>query len=533
MSTQPNSAAVDTDVLIVGAGPTGLMLANQLARRGVRVLIVEKNSGPSLQTRALGVQARTLEIYSHLGIAENAVALGKPAHGAQMWSQGRRTAHVPLIDAGSDLSPYPYLLVLGQDDNERLLGDRLRAQGVSVEWNTRLESLDAHPDHVVATLALADGGMRTVKARWVAGCDGSRSRVRELNGIDFVGAAYEHVFYVADVQATGEMVADEVNVFLWRDGFHLFFPLRGENHWRVVGILPPELRHRDDIGFDDVLASLYRETELNVAFDECRWFSTYRIHHRRAERFRAGRCFLLGDAAHVHSPVGAQGMNTGLQDAYNLGWKLALVARGQADESLLQSYEEERIPVAKRLLDTTDRGFRLVVSDNPLAGILRTQVIARIAARAMRHKGLQAAAFRTISQIGVNYRGCGATAAPSAMPKGSPRAGDRFPWLRLLMRRDGVVEDLFQHLPDTQFHLLVFGQPAPHSPVPGLEGVVHIHAIPDCPENHVVLERAGVPRRSYFLLRPDGYVGVCGERLDARVLEAYVAEQLRMGRRSL
>ena len=154
------------------------------------------------------------------------------------------------------------------------------------------------------------------------------------------------------------MRPDELNVYLWRDGFHLFFPMRGKDRWRVIGILPEELRARDDVTFDEVVPSIAREAGADLAFRQCDWFSTYRIHHRAAERFRDRRCFLLGDAAHIHSPAGAQGMNTGLQDAYNLAWKLALVVQGRADAALLDTYEQERIPVAQRLLETTDRAFQ-------------------------------------------------------------------------------------------------------------------------------------------------------------------------------
>ena len=331
---------MDADVLVVGAGPTGLMLANQLARRGVRALIIDRHAGPSLQTRALGVQARTLEIYAQLGIIESALNLGKRATGANLWVQGRRSARIPLGDIGRDLSPYPFLLILGQDDNERLLGEALRARGTAVQWNTELVGLAQDAGQVRASLKYPDGRIGEVTAAWVAGCDGAHSAVRELNGIAFEGAPYEHVFFVADIQATGPMVPDELNVYLWREGFHLLFPMRGTDHWRLVGILPNDLRERHDLKFEDVIPSVRQEMGAAISFKDCSWFSTYRIHHRCAARFRDRRCFLLGDAAHIHSPVGAQGMNTGLQDAYNLAWKLALVVsgpRGRGSARLLRA----------------------------------------------------------------------------------------------------------------------------------------------------------------------------------------------------
>ncbi len=374
---------MDTDVLVVGGGPTGLMLANQLGRRGVRAVIIDRHSGPAQQTRAIAVQARTLEIYSKLGLAERALELGLRGNGANMWVEGKRTARIPLGDIGKSLSPFPFVLMLGQDDNERIMGERLHQWGMAVQWNTELVAFEQAPDRVTATLKARDGSTRKVVAAYIAGCDGGHSTVRELSGITFPGAPYEHVFFVADTVATGPMIPGELNIYLWRDGFHLFFPMRGTDRWRVIGILPRPLRGRDDLGFEETVPSIRREAGAGLSFKACSWFSTYRIHHRCAERFRKGRCFLLGDAAHVHSPAGGQGMNTGLQDAYNLAWKLALVVKGRADAALLDTYEAERIPVAHRLLRTTDRLFVLAVSDSRVAALFRTRIVARVAAFAM------------------------------------------------------------------------------------------------------------------------------------------------------
>ena len=518
---------MDADVLIVGAGPTGLMLANQLARRGVRVAVVDRHAGPARQTRALGVQARTLEIYAQLGIVERALELGRIATGANLWAQGRKTARVPLGEAGRGLTPYPYILILGQDDNERIMGDKLRELGVAVQWSTELVALEQQADKVTATLRQPDGSSRQVEAAWVGGCDGAHSSVRELSAIAFPGAPYEHVFFVADTEATGSMVADEVNVYLWRTGFHLLFPMRGKDHWRIVGILPPGMRRSHDARIDDVLPSLRAEAGAGLDIKACSWFSTYRIHHRAAQRFRDRRCFLLGDAAHIHSPVGAQGMNTGLQDVYNLAWKLALVVEGRAQAALLDTYEEERLPVAQRLLATTDRAFRLVVSDSWLAGLLRTKVLARIAAFAMARERIQRFAFRTVSQIGIHYRASSLSASAPGLPDGAPRAGDRFPWLQLKLAPDGPVVDLFRKLDDKEFNLLLIGQPSPPD-LPGLRGLCRVHAILADPINAAGLARARIPNPSFYLLRPDGHVGLCGARLEPLALQRYLSERLHL-----
>ena len=519
---------METDVLVVGAGPTGLMLANQLVRRGVRVRIIDRHAGPARESRALGVQARTLEIYSHLGIADQAVALGKRADGAVVWAQGRRAARLPLGNIGRDISPYPYLLVLGQDDNERLLGDALRARGLAVQWNTELVGLEQDTDHVTATLKDSNGATSEVRVPWLAGCDGARSSVRELSGIAFEGAPYQHVFFVADVQMTGSMAPDVLNVYLWRSGFHLLFPMRGTDHWRIVGILPPHLRGRDDLTFEDTIPALRQEAGAGLSFQGCNWYSTYRIHHRRAARFHDRRCFLLGDAAHIHSPVGGQGMNTGLQDAYNLAWKLALVVSGRAGTGLLQSYQDERLPVANHLLKRTDRLFSLIVSDSWLAGLVRTRVMPRIMGLALRTAAMQRVVFRTISQTGIRYRSSPLSEALAGLPEDGPRAGDRFPWLRLKFRSNGPTEDLFAQLDDTRFNLILFGQPSPSDGIPDLGDLLRIHEVPSDPANDRELARVEIPRPSFYLLRPDGHVGLAGTHLDAAAVTRYASERLQV-----
>jgi 2-polyprenyl-6-methoxyphenol hydroxylase-like FAD-dependent oxidoreductase len=519
---------MDTDVLIVGAGPTGLMLANELARRGVRALIIDRHSGPAQQSRAMAVHARTLEIYQKLGIAERAIELGLAGPAANMWADGRWTARVPIGEIGRGVSPFPYVLMLGQDDNERILGRRLEEQGSAVVWNTELVALEQHDDRVEATLRLPDGSSRRVTAAYVAGCDGVRSAVRTLSEIDFPGAPYEHVFFVADTIATGGMKPSEINVYLWRDGFHLFFPMRAQDGWRVIGILPEALRGKPNLTFDDVIPALRREAGAELKFHACHWFSTYRIHHRCAESFRVGRCLLLGDAAHVHSPMGGQGMNTGLQDAYNLAWKLALVVGSRADAALLDTYASERRAVAEKLLHSTDRAFQVVTSDTWFGALLRTKILARVAAFAMTKEPARKLAFRTLSQTGICYPRSALSQTLSGLPAKALAAGERFPWLSLQFTHDGSAEDLYTKLEDTTFNLLVFGQRGPTRAPACLNDIVRTHVIPATDWNRTVLVRAGIPGTSFYLLRPDGHVGLAGARLDEETLRGYFAERCRL-----
>jgi len=523
------NAKPDVDVLVVGAGPTGLMLANQLARRGVKPRIIDRHSGPAQQSRAMAVQARTMEIYSKMGIIDKALSLGERATGANMWANGRWTARIPVGDIGQSMSPFPFVLMLGQDDNELIMGDKLHEFDVAVEWNTELIAIEQHPDHVDITLRLPDGTTQRIKAAWVAGCDGSRSPVRELSGIKFPGAPYEHTFFVADTEATGSMKPGELNVYLWRDGFHLFFPMRGKDGWRVIGILPEHLRQREDLTFEEVVPAIQQEAGANLSFKTCHWFSTYRIYHRAAAHFRDRRCFLLGDAAHIHSPAGAQGMNTGLQDAYNLAWKLALVVQGRADAALLDTYEQERIPVAKRLLETTDRAFQIIVSDGWFGSLFRTRILANVAARAMKFERVRQLAFRTIAQIGISYPASSMSHALPGLPKDAPTAGDRFPWVRLKFAANDTAEDLFERLDDRKFNLLMIGQsPIATQALDDFGDLLRIHTIAADPANSAELARAKVPQHSLYLLRPDGHVGLCGTSFDAAAIKRYLAEQVQL-----
>lgn len=511
---------MNDNVLIVGAGPTGLMLANQLARRGIRFEIIDRHSGPAQQTRAMAVHARTLEIYSRMGLSDRALELGQRGDGANVWANGKWRARIPLRDMGASLSPFPFVLMLGQDDNERIMGEKLREQGFAVQWNTELVGFKQEADGVSATIKQPDGSTRTVSAAYIAGCDGGRSTVREISGIQFPGAPYEHTFFVADTEATGAMVQNELNVYLWKDGFHLFFPMRGRDRWRVIGILPKSLRERKDVTFQELLPSISQEAGANLVFKSCSWFSTYRIFHRCVEHFRDRRAFLAGDAAHVHSPMGGQGMNTGLQDAYNLAWKFAMVLSGRADQKLLDTYEAERMPVAHRLLESTDRAFTLVVSDSWIAGLFRTRIASRIAATVMKFSKARVAAFRTVSQIGISYPESALSQSSTPPPAGAPQPGDRFPWLHLRFADGQSSEDIFARFGDVQFNLLTIGSETSAS-ISGLPDFVKVHAVRADGENAKELAKAGIRAPVCYLLRPDGHIGLISQRPDAAAIGRY------------
>ena len=316
-----------SDVLIIGAGPTGLVLALWLTKLGVEVRIVDKTAEPGTTSRALAVQARTLELYRQLDLADFVIEHGHKVPAVNMWVKGEPKARLPFETVGEDLTPYPFLHIFPQDQHERLLIERLEKLGVTVERRTELTRFTEEGNRVIARLREPDGHEEDCEATYLAGCDGARSLVRETLGTGFEGGTYRQVFYVADVEAAGPSMDGELHVDLDEADFLAVFPLAGDGRARLIGTVRDERAdHAETLKFEDV--SRRAMDNLKVRVSKVNWFSTYHIHHRVTEHFRKGRAFLLGDAAHIHSPAGGQGMNTGISDAVNLAWKLAAVLAG-------------------------------------------------------------------------------------------------------------------------------------------------------------------------------------------------------------
>src|ERR1700722_890540 len=447
-----NSAATrDTDVLIVGAGPTGLVLALWLTRLGVRARIIDKTAEPGTTSRAVAVQARTLELYSQIGLADAVIERGWKTIAVNLWVAGEKAARAVFGDMGAGVSPFPYTLIFPQDEHERLLIDRLAEAGVRIERQTELLGFEAAARGVLARLKLPDGASETCEVAYIAGCDGAHSAVREALKIGFPGGTYDHLFYVADVQAGGATTNGELHVALDRTDFLAVFPLKGEGRARLIGTVREEAEHQHEkLSWNDVSKRVIEWIRIDV--ERVNWFSTYRVHHRVADHFRQGRAFLLGDAAHIHSTVGGQGMNTGIGDAVNLAWKLAAVLHGRADASLLNTYEPERIAFARRLVATTDQAFTGVTSPGAFARLMRLHIVPILFPLITRLSSLRRLMFRTISQTAVSYRGSSLREGH----EGTQRGGDRLPWVTV----NGVGEDNFTPLTSLDWQIHVYGDVA-------------------------------------------------------------------------
>jgi 2-polyprenyl-6-methoxyphenol hydroxylase-like FAD-dependent oxidoreductase len=494
----------DCDVLIVGAGPTGLVLALWLTKQGVKVRIVDRTEGPGATSRALAVQARTLELYRQLDLTEAVVERGHKTPAVNLWARGHHAARVNFETVGEGLTPYAFLHIFPQDAHETLLVERLAAMGVQVERRTELVAFTDAGDHVTARLRGPDGAETSVEAAYIAGCDGARSIVREAIGGGFPGGTYRQLFYVADVDAEGPPANGDLHIDLDEADFLAIFPLSDHGRVRLIGTVRDERADMPDLKFEDVADRAIANLKLEVK--RVNWFSTYHVHHRVTERFRKGRAFVLGDAAHIHSPAGGQGMNTGIADAINLAWKLAAALAGRGGEALLDSYEAERIVFARRLVHSTDQAFTIATADGPLADFLRVRLAPMLAPAATSIPGVREFMFRTVSQITMNYRG-GPLARGEA---GKVRGGDRLPW----------AGGNFEPLKAIAWQAHVYGQATPALTAWARAHGVALHEFGWAPEHHA----AGLARDAAYLVRPDTYVAVADAGQSTQALDRYLAE---------
>lgn len=491
----------DTDILIAGAGPTGLMLALRLAHLGVRFRIIDSKSGPGQASRAMVVQARTLEFYQQLGLADKLIERGIRIDSIHFNEDGRDLASLSWGDAGKDITPYPFVLSFPQDDHEHFLVEQLSVLGVAVEWGVELKRFADSPDAMHVTLE-KDGTESTCQVSYLCSCEGARSIVRKQLAIGFPGGTYNQLFYVADVALEG---SPSNNAYLNAGKHNLVFmaPVRSSGMRRLIGVVPPELEGREGLVFEDLRVSA--EKMLGITVGKANWLSTYRVHHRVAEQFRVGRAFLLGDAGHLHSPAGGQGMNTGMGDAVNLAWKLADVLKGRAPEALLDSYEIERIAFARKLVETTDRAFEGMVGEGWRSAFLRNWMLPHLAPVLSHFNAFRKSLFETLSQTRIKYR----DSVLSQGHAGDLHGGDRMPW----------SGENFAHDSTMLWHLQIYGEvsrefagEAKKLGLPVEKFALTKHA-----------ERNGIRKNAAYLVRPDTHIALVLDEQDPVALTSFMS----------
>jgi len=497
---------METDVLIIGAGPTGLAFSAQLLRFGIPHIIVDKKPGTTPYSKALAVQARTLELYDQFGFADKLIDIGEIASGLKLFSGGRQRAEVKFGEMGKGFSPFPYVLVAEQGRHETLLYEHLTSHGQSVQWSSELVSLQQTDDLVTAQIKNENGNIETVTAKYLIACDGAKSLIRHSLGLEFGGSTFERMFYVADVVIDWKYGASGLFAFLMRRNLLMIFGMKGDRRFRIVGTFPEEYaKDEGDVLYSEIEEQICRDSKIEFDITHVNWFSTYKVHTRHVDRFSVGRVFMAGDAAHIHSPAGGQGMNTGIQDGYDLAWKLAYVIKGKASPKLLDTYNEERLPNAVQLTRTTDRLFAFVADPDPILSFIRLVLIPIAAPILLSIGAIRRLIFLLVSQIRINYR-------TSSLSKNDERftvkAGDRMPWFEI----DG--QSIYDCLKEPAFHVIDFG--------------VDCNADPEWAVN-VKMSLTDKVKRTFgcntpfsVVVRPDNYIGCISS--DREFIHRYFAD---------
>lgn len=486
-------------VVIIGAGPTGLGMAAQLMRYNIGCIILEKNTKTTHLSKAVVVQARTLEIFQQLGIAEEAIQKGRITTALNIFYKGAKKATLDLAGMGNGLSPFPFVLSLEQSKTETLLADHLAKHDKTIAWGSEFLRLE-QKENIHVYYKDAAGNEQEIVTKYLVGCDGAGSPVRHQLGGSFGGDTLPKIFYVADVDLSSDTInRDELFIFLIKKGFILFFPMEGKDHYRIIGILPDKTGD-DQFDFDDIKDSIIAQVKVPLVFNQLRWFSSYKVHTRRALSFKKGNCFIAGDAAHIHTPAGGQGMNTGIQDAYNLAWKIAYSIHYNAAPLLLETYDTERTGNAAHLLKTTDRMFDFMIGAGSFRNFFRLRIFPAIANFISGKPSINKVFFPLLSQTGIAYPDSRLTIPSKA---GKVKAGDRMPYFTFA---DGT--NIYDHLNAPAFSLLCFGTAAKENNMAQLPFPVNTISFTEYP-TRLFGNRDGF----YILLRPDNHIVYIGTEI--------------------
>jgi 2-polyprenyl-6-methoxyphenol hydroxylase-like FAD-dependent oxidoreductase len=553
--------ATNTQVLVVGAGPAGLFMAAELNRHGVSCRIIDKNDGPTHDSRAASIQARTLEILDSISLAEEFVQAGNICHAAATYTSDHKLTKYLTFDELD--SAFPFVLQLPQSQTERLLARYLARLGTEVERRVELVAFEQDEDGVRATLQHGGGGEETAHASYLIACDGAHSPVRHALGVSFSGDDYPTDFITADVQVDWKLPRDQHAFFFAAEGMLAFFPLPRGRATIAADLGSPREPHPPlgEPALEDLQAIFNARTPGGVLSDPT-WKVYYRVHCRQAERYQVGHVFLVGDAAHVSSNIGGQGMNTGMQDAYNLGWKLGLVLNGRSPAILLDSYHPERHQAGRDMLCLTDHLHRVLLREEPhlsLSETLRRKLAAVLAGQEVMQERMR----RAVAELNIGYRHSpivaehhsllGSSSGAHASLLGwhdfgaGPRAGDRGPDAELVLCPGREPVRFFQKLRGATHHLVLFAGALAtgemHRRLQALADAI-MHSYRDRIETHLIFphelpedlmcrgeilldphgelhHRYGARNASLYVVRPDGYIGFRSQPPDPEALKSY------------
>ena len=515
-----------TEVLIVGAGPTGLMMACQLAVQKVSFRIIDKNTTSLQNSGALIVQARTLEIFEQLGIAGEAISQGIIADRIDILYNEKKIAGSSIKNIGRNLSQFPFLLMLEQAKTEKLLLKFLEERGYYVERNIQFRRYTEDQNRISTGVIMPDGSPRIIVSKYLIGADGSRSNVRDFLKIPFKGKTFSRPIYILDCGEIPEISSGVISFAFSRESVAGFFPLRNQK-WRVDGSLPGRVKKSETITLETVTKGLQHWNTMNFKLHDTEWFSVSHSQQKYAGTIRIGNCFLAGDAAHVNTPVGAQGMNAGIQDAHNLAWKLAFVLKQKAKPELLDSYTTERLGITKGFALYADVVFRVVTNTNIAISLFRTFALKiyfkRIFPKLDKKEKLRLKFFKYISQIDIHYKPALGSYKDleRLFLRGTPKPGHRLPYVDFIF--ENKTTNSHQILNACGFTLLVFAEEI----TPEIKSISEKYKLASVlvkhlPETDSIYTSLGITNTGYYLIRPDMYIGLRSATLETGNLNLYL-----------
>ena len=542
-------ADINCEVLVIGAGPTGLMAANLLRRSGVDVRVVEERTEPSPESRAGIMSCRSVELLTSLGLSDRLFENGVITTSIDFFVSGKQVGGLQYDQAHAVDTPFQFALMIPQSRTERVLISALDDLNFTVDRGVTVTGLEQDSQEVRLEGKRKDGTPILMRAAWVLGADGAHSIVRQTQKISFEGAKYAQNFLLGDVKVDWALDHSAFRVFMHGDRIGLFLPLEGDRMQRVMTTDMISAKQEggpetEPLDLETLQASFRAASQIEANLRDPVWLTHFRTHHRMVDRYRAGRTFLAGDAAHIHSPAGGQGMNTGLQDAANLAWKLARVIRGRAEETLLDSYEAERLPVAREVIRFTDQLFSTAAGQTGWRAALR-DVLAPVAIGSATHLDIvQGKAFRKTGQLDITYERSryidGTKKAGAASP--SPYPGFRAPNARISKHRD-----LFDLIAGYRFTLLALSRrrllkeqaDSAAEALAGLSGDIERYLVArltfgrhpnvEPVETAEIFDRYDLPGsddQAVLLIRPDGYIAWRREGLNITGARSFLADRL-------
>lgn len=527
------TAQDNIDVLIVGAGPVGLFCANELIRHGLTCRIIDKKAHISDKSKALGLHIRTLDVMEDCGFIDEVLKQGHPVLGACVKLNGKPLAEVTFNEVNSDRH---YLIDLPQDKTEAILNESLKTKGCEVEWESELTHLNQSPTEITATVKKPNNKVELLNATWLIACDGAHSTVRHQMNAEFKGSAYQQTWWLADLLVDWQVPDNLMAIYITNKGPLACFPM-GDRRYRIVMTAPQNSTAEPSLS--DITQEFHQRSSDNANLSDPIWITPFTIHHRQIQEYRYDRVFFAGDAAHIHSPMGGQGLNTGIQDIYNLVWKLALVSKAQAKSDLLDSYQAERYPIGHEVLKKTDAMTRMILLTNPFACWLRNTFMKVL----MSFNSIKNAMATDLAELDISY-----AKSPIVFQSGSVKQLKAGTYLsdfaltdwtsKKVFSSKSIIQGTFHHLflfsgsnakkygdllrlveelaakytNSLQIHLVMAYQPANISS--------KINTWFD--DKQQVHQQFKIKQPTLILVRPDKYIGVLQQPVNKKVLEKHL-----------